>query len=883
MGRPKNIYLIDGNSYVYRAYHAIKGLSNSKGFPTNAIYGFINMLRKILKEKEPEAIVVSFDSPVPTERHRIYEEYKAQRPETPGDLIQQIPYIRRILKALNINIYEVPGYEADDVLATLARGAASQGTDVFIVTGDKDMLQVLDNHIRIYDPMKNRLITKDDVIERFGIPPERIPEIMALTGDPVDNIPGVKGIGEKTACEILRDTTLREVLENPELVKKERMRRLIEENIDMILMSKALSKVDSEVPVELDINDCVLKEPNWDELLEIFRELEFNSLIKEMIPAGMKKGRYEEILDLERLKRIFEGVKEVFSFEIEHSGDNFINADIAGIAFSVRKDEGYYVPVGHHYLGAPAQLSSRDVYGVFRRLFEDESISKAGHNLKSEIMLVNRLGMELRGRLYDTEIASYLLNPNRQNHSLDEVGLEYLNIRKMTLDELLKKRGSFSELSIDEAKEFAGTNTALILELKDLLFRRLREEGLNEVYFNIEMPLLEVLADMELTGIKLDSKILYDISGELVRELTTLQSRIYSIAGEEFNINSPKQLGRVLFQTLGLRPVKKTKTGYSTEVGVLEELAKEHELPGEILNWRSLVKLKNTYVDVLPRLVNKTTGRIHTTFNQTMTATGRLSSSDPNLQNIPIRGEWGMRIREAFTAEKGYVLLSADYSQIELRVLAHLSRDEGLLEAFRSGVDIHTRTAMEIFGVPEEGVTPDMRRVAKTVNFGVVYGISAFGLSEAMGITREDASSYIEQYFEKYSGVKRYTERIIEEAKRLGYVRTLFGRKRAIPELRSSNLQQRNLGIRLAMNTPIQGSAADIIKIAMINIYRRLSSGRFESRMVLQVHDELLFEVKEEELSDIKEIVRYEMENAVSLDLPLKVEVGYGKNWAEAH
>lgn len=877
MKKPANIYLVDGNSYVYRAYHAIRGLSNSKGFPTNAVYGFVNTLLKIIREKEPDALVVSFDSPLPTDRHRVYEEYKAQRPPAPDDLVVQMPYIKRIVQALGIRICEVPGYEADDVLATLAVRSASEGVDAYIVSGDKDMLQVLNEHVWIYDPVKDRVVGREDVLKRFGVPPERVPEIMALTGDTADNIPGVKGIGEKTACEILKEHTIEDILASPGLIRRERLRRLIEENRDAIIVSLTLARVDRDVPVDIDVSECMRREPDWQELLNLFSELEFGTLLK-LIPPQPLSGRYEAVLDPGTLKDLLDAVEPPFAFCVETKGKGPVGAELVGIAFSTGKARGCYVPIaGLGPLDASAAL------GAFRTVLENEKTAKTGHDLKGQILILRRSGVDVKGELRDTMIASYLLNPNRQGHELHDIALEHLHLRIKTLKEVIGRRPSLAEVPLEEAAEFSAANAAVVLELEGILFRRLKDEGLDDVYFGIEMPLIRVLAEMEETGIRVNTSLLRRLSGELERELAALQSRIYLLAGEEFNINSPRQLSAVLFDSLGLKPGKKTKTGYSTEVGVLEELALEHELPGEILNWRTLSKLKSTYVDALPRLVNPETGRIHTSFNQAVTATGRLSSSDPNLQNIPVRGEWGTRIREAFVAEEGYFLLSADYSQIELRILAHLSGDEGLVDAFRNDVDIHTRTASELFGVSGDQVTAEMRRVAKTVNFGVVYGMSAFGLSGAIGSTREDARVYIEQYFEKHPGVRRYVEHVIEDATRDGYVRTLFGRKREIPELRSTNAQKRALGERLAMNTPIQGTAADIIKKAMVNISGRLKAGGLQSRMLLQVHDELVFEVKEEELDAARELIRSEMENAAALSVPVRVEIGYGKNWAEAH
>ncbi|HWR57747.1 MAG TPA: DNA polymerase I [Thermodesulfovibrionales bacterium] len=878
-----NLYLIDGNSYVYRAFYAIKGLTNSKGFPTNAIYGFTNMLLKILREKKPDGILVSFDSPVPTERHRIFEAYKAQRPETPGDLVQQLPHIRRMIRAFNINIYEVPGYEADDLLSTIAVKAAEREADVFIVTSDKDMLQIVDDRIRVYDPVKDRVLDREYVIGKFGVGPERVAEFMALTGDAVDNIPGIKGIGEKTARELLLEVKdIEELLNHPEKIKKEKLRSLVMENAEMVRLSKRLATIDVATPIEVDVKEFGIKEPNWSELLSLFREFEFGSMLK-LIPSAKSERQYETILTIGQLKGLLSSLKGSFAFDIEATGRDALKDNIIGLAISHEKGKACYIPLGHSYENAPAQPDKGDALALTAGIFEAPEIPKIGHNLRYDIEMLRREGIDVRGQLYDTMLASYLINPNRPGHGLGEVSFEYLSYRKKTFQEVVGKRKKFSEVPLEDATAYAAEDAALSFELKELLFEKLKQERLDKLYFDIEMPLIGVLIEMEEAGFKVDVDRLNDMSRELSREIDSIQKRIYFLAGEEFNINSPKQLSRVLFLTLGLKPGKKTKTGYSTELSVLEELAGTHDLPGEILNYRSLSKLKSTYTDVLPELINPDTGRIHTSFNQTVTATGRLSSSDPNLQNIPIRGEWGRRIRQTFIAEPGCLILSADYSQIELRILAHLSEDEGLIDAFSSGVDIHTRTASEIFGVAPDKVTSEMRRVAKTVNFGVIYGISPYGLSEALNISRDNAKTYIDGYFARHEGVKSYIERTLKDAGGKGYVVTMFGRKRSVPELKSRNATTRSLGERLAINSPIQGTAADIIKIAMINLSKGLKEKELRTRMILQVHDELVFELPGEELDTVMKTVKEMMESAASLSVPLKVEIGYGRNWAEAH
>ncbi|MDH5201858.1 MAG: DNA polymerase I [Nitrospirota bacterium] len=886
------IYLIDGNSYAYRAYYAIKSLATSKGLPTNAIYGFTNTLLKIIREKKPDGIAVSFDSPVPTKRHIIFEEYKAHRPETPQGLVEQMPLIRKIISAFNIKMFEMPGYEADDIIGTVAKAAVSEGKDVFIVTSDKDMLQLVGKGIKVYDPMKERILDEEYVTERFGVGPERITEFMALAGDAVDNIPGIKGIGEKTAKELLSGAgSLEELLGNTELIKKEKLKKLIAENTDMIRLSQRLATIDTSVPLTIDTEEFRLKEPDWPVLLSLFREFEFGSLMK-LIPAEISSERnYEIIFSPERLKEIASLIKDAFAIHIVASasgrasggGSNPVTERIVGLALCTEKGRAFYIPVSHSYPEVPAQINKNDVLGMLSSFLRDEKVSKIGHNIKYDIMMLRKEGISVEGTLFDTMIASYLINTNKPNHRLEEVALDYLSKRKKTITEILGKEDSFSKIPIDDAAHYATENAGLSFELKEILFSQLREDYLEKIYFDVEMPLIHVLADMEETGLKIDTDKLNDLSKELEKDLDGIQRRIYFLAGEEFNINSPKQLSRVLFHSLGFQPRKKTKTGFSTEMGVLEELAASHELPREILNYRSLSKLKTTYIDVLPTLVNPESGRIHTSFNQTATATGRLSSSDPNLQNIPIRGEWGKRIREAFIAEKGCLLLSADYSQIELRILAHLSDDEGLINAFRNNIDIHSRTASEIFSLPIDKVNPDIRRIAKTVNFGVIYGISPFGLSEALSITRDEAKTYIEQYFHRHPGVKRYIEITIDEARKKGFVTTLFGRRRAIPELKNQNATIRQQGERLAINSPIQGTAADIIKIAMINIRKRFQEKGLKTRMILQVHDELLFEIPAQELEIVKDIVKKEMEGVTALSVPVRVDINYGKNWAEAH
>jgi DNA polymerase-1 len=874
-----DLYLVDGNSYVYRAYYAIKGLTDSRGRPTGAVFGFTKTLLKMIKERNPDGLIVSFDTPHPTERHEIFEDYKAHRPATPDELIEQAPFVREVLEAMRISVFEMPGFEADDVIATLAMRAVEMEMNVYIVSSDKDMLQLVDDRIKVYDPIKDVVLNEEHVRGKFGVPPERVTEFMALVGDSADNIPGVKGVGEKTAKKLLGQfESIDEMIAHPERIQNQRLKKKILEGVEDIKLSKRLAEINRDVPLQTGADDFRLREPDWEELRAIFREFGFTSLMG-FLPQGRQLERhYETVLELERLSEIEKSIEDEFSIITKINDSD----SLVGFSLSWQKGKAAYVPLAHSYDGVPDQIQKHRALNVVKRLMEDDGISKTGHNLKQDILAMRSEGINMRGQLYETTLASYLLNPMRTDHSLDSMALEHLSRKKKSLKEVAGKRG-FDEVELSLAADYASEEAELAFELKDILFSQLVKEGLEGAYFDVEMPLIYVLSEMEEAGMKIDTVQLNDLSKELQGELDSLQTRIFFLAGEEFNINSPKQLGAVLFERLGLKPGKKKKTGYSTDMSVLEELARTHELPQEILNWRSISKLKNTYVDVLPRLVNPKTGRLHTSFNQTVTATGRLSSSEPNLQNIPVRGTWGKRIREAFIADEGNIIVSADYSQIELRILAHLSEDQVLLDAFKNNVDIHTRTASEIFNIDETSVNQDMRQVAKTVNFGVIYGMTRFGLSEALSIPITEAEMYIDQYFRRHSGVKTYLEHVLEEAKGLGFVKTLSGRKRPVPELRSKNYQMRQFGERLALNSPIQGTAADIIKMAMIDISGKLRSANLKTKMVLQVHDELVFDVPVDEENKVVALVTESMQGAVQLKVPLMVYVGSGSNWAEAH
>ena len=882
------LYLIDGNSYLYRAFYAIRNLSASDGTPTNAIYGFTNMILKILREKSPDYFAVVFDAPGPTHRHEAYEEYKAHRPGMPDDLKPQVPLIKEIISAFNIQRIEKPGYEADDIMAHIAKEAESEGLEVYIVTGDKDMCQVVSPRIKLYDTMKEKVTEEKDVIEKFGIKPSQFPEVIALMGDASDNIPGAPGIGEKTAVKLLKEFgNLENIIDNRENIKNARARNAVSENIENIKLSLELATFHPNVPVDVSVRDLELQDPDWGTLQEYFSRFQFTSLVrlvpKQGVPAH-EKIEYATVLDQASLKEALSSITNEVTIDTETTSPSPMLADLVGISLAADPSKAYYIPVAHSYPGAPEQLSKSDAVSLMKEILEDPKISKTGHNIKYDFIVMKNEGIHINGIAFDTMLSSYLLNPNKANHNLTDAAMEHLGMKKLSFKDVVGKgKKNFSEVSVEDATKYSGEDSAVTLRLKNYFEPQIEKEGLEKLFHEIEVPLIEVLAEMEMAGVRIDLPLMESYSQKMAGELSSIEQRIYFIAGEEFNINSPKQLQEILFERLGLKPTKKTKTGYSTNIDVLEQLALQHELPKEIIEYRGLSKLKSTYVDALPRLVNPKTGRLHTSFNQSVTATGRLSSSDPNLQNIPIRGEWGKKIRAAFIADKGNLLLSSDYSQIELRVFAHLSQDERLIEIFNNDGDVHTGTACELFGVPPEKVSDEMRRSAKTVNFGIVYGISPYGLSQQLGIPPDEAKYYIDTYFARHHGVKDYIDRLIKEAAEKGYVATLLDRKRAIPELKSTNKNLKQLGERLATNTPIQGSAADIIKVSMINIWKRLGKENLEAKMLLQVHDELLFEVPEKEKDTVEQMVREEMESAVKLRVPLKVDIGIGENWAEAH
>ena len=892
----KKLFLIDGNSFCYRAFYAIRALTNSKGYPTNAIYGFVTMLNKIVKDNKPDMLAVAFDLKGPTFRHKKYEDYKIQRKPMPDDLVSQIPYIKKIVAAYNIPIFEVEGYEADDVLATLARKAEEKDIETFIATGDKDALQIVDSHIKVYSTHQEGLIyDADKVKEEYGVEPGRMIDIMSLMGDAIDNIPGVKGIGEKTAVELIAEFgSLDGVYKNIDKVKSDARKKLLNENKEMAYLSRELAVLDENVPLKIDFKELELKEPDREKLLGFFKDLEFKSLLKDVTPKGTLKSSYEMVEDEKVFVKLVEelsGLKE-FAFDFETTSEDPMLATPVGVSFSWKIGHAVYVPMYPAPSSAMQNIQKRcgvdiDIaLAALKPIFEDEKIKKVGQNIKYEYIVLANYDIELKGISFDTMVASYVLNPSKLNHNLEDICLEYLSHKMTTpIQELLGKGKTaitMDKVDVKKVADYCCEDSDVTLRLKKILEKDIADKGLDQLFHDVEIPLIKVLAIMEINGVSIDKEYLAGLSKEMEHKLGKLTKEIYEIAGEGFNINSPKQLSKILFEKLKLPIVKKTKTGISTNEEVLVKLAAKHKLPKLLLEYRELAKLKSTYIDSLPELINPKTGRVHTSFNQTVTATGRLSSSEPNLQNIPIKTDEGKKIRKAFipSSDKN-VLLSADYSQIELRILAHLSGDKELTKAFKEGLDIHAYTASLVFGVKEKDVTAEMRGMAKTVNFGIVYGMSPYGLSQSLGIGVDKAKEFIDAYFERYPDVRQYLEGLITEAREKGFVTTILGRRRYIPEINNQNMQIRQFAERTAINAPIQGSAADVIKVAMIAINEKLLKGGMKTKMTLQVHDELVFDCPEAELDKAGKIVREGMEEVIKLRVPVEAHIEVGKNWLE--
>lgn len=903
----KRIMVVDGHSLAYRAFFALPGdLSSEAGIPTNAIYGFLRMLLAAMNQEKPEGVMVAFDKAAPTFRHEEFEGYKAHRKPMPDDLRVQVPIIKQILDAMGIPVLEVEGYEADDILGTVARQAEEQGYDAILLTGDRDSLQLVSDRIKVMLTRKGitdlDILDRQKVIERYGFGPEHVPDYKGLMGDASDNIPGVPGIGEKTAQKLVAEWgTIENILDNIDSVSPPRVREAIREHREQALMSKRLALINTNAPVTVDLEACCRPKADRDKLKELLSGLGMKSIIKQLgigqeaAPAGREPGRESgaetrgfSVTVVDGQNGLEEAVREIstaprFALEVVLAPGRTMQADILAVHIALEDGRCFHIPVTP---GSGAAVEA------LKPLLEDEARKKLCHDSKTKIEAFKLRGVDLRGVEFDSAIAAYLANPEAKNDEIPDVARQWLSRDLVRLDDAVRQVGDAGRgrpnVNVETvAREPVARAIAAMLlslyELRDTLLARIEVDGMTELYEKVEMPLTRVLAEMEMTGVKVDPVALRELSRSMESRIEALTKEIYELAGEPFNINSTKQLGTLLFEKMGLPALKKTKTGYSTDAEVLEELADRHEIVGKILDYRALVKLKSTYADALGSLINPNTGRIHTTFNQTVTATGRLSSADPNLQNIPVRTPEGRKIREVFVpGEPGWLILSADYSQIELRVLAHISGDEVLRDSFIKGQDIHARTAAEVFGVRLEDVTPEMRSRAKAVNFGIVYGISDYGLARNIKVSRREAKAFIDAYFDRYRGVKRYMEEIVQEARVKGYVTTLLNRRRYLPDLRSRNVALRKFAERTAMNTPIQGTAADIIKLAMVQVHRKLKESGLRARLLLQVHDELVFEVPEEEVEVLTRLVTHTMEHVVELSVPLKVEAKAGPNWMEA-
>ena len=893
MPKRKTFYLVDGSSYIFRAFFGVRQLSTSKGFPTNALYGFINMLQKVIREEKPDYLVVAFDSPDKTFRHKIYPDYKANREAPPEELAKQFPYFEPLVQAYGLSSVRRPGFEADDIIGTLAKKGIQEGLEVVIVSGDKDMMQLISPNVYMLDTMKNKKFIDKEVVEKFGVQADKVVEVMGLMGDSSDHVPGVAGIGPKIAAELIQKFgTIESLYKRINEVEKKKVKEKLEHDKENAFMSRELVSIDTEM--DLEFNSDLMKPGKIDsaKLKKMFEEFEFVSFLEGMqgeVTNSLKIDRsgYKTILTEKSLNDLIKSLvkKKSFVFDVETTNKRPVWARMVGISFSFEEGNACYLPLVHRYLGSPDQLELKAVCEKLKPIFEDKRIKKCGHNIKYDLIVMANEGIALDGVGFDTMIASYLLNPSSRGHGLDALTMEYFGHKNLTYKEMVgagNREIGFDEVEVNRATEYAAEDSDMTWRLKGKLQPQLKDSTL-KLYKEIELPLLEVLAEIELNGVYVDRKHLTELSSKIDKQLLRLEKDIYVLADEEFNINSPKQLSVILFEKLKLPVIKKTKTGYSTDVSVLELLVAEHKLPKQILSYRQLAKLKSTYVDALPGEIFKNTGRVHTSFNQTVAATGRLSSSNPNLQNIPIRSDMGKEIRKAFTAEGDNMLLSADYSQIELRLLAHLSKDRALKDAFDKGEDIHARTAADIFGSSLDKVDENSRRMAKAVNFGIIYGLSAFGLSRQLNISRKDAKDFIDQYFLLYSKVRGFMDNTIAEARECGYTLTMFNRRRYLPDLKSDNRQIRESAERVAINSPIQGSAADLIKVAMIRLSRNLKKMKLNSKMILQVHDELVFECPVREKKEIESLVRKEMEEACTLSVPLVVDIGWGKNWNEAH
>ena len=889
----KTLYLIDGTAYIHRAFHAIRGLANSKGLPTNAAYGFARMLIKLIHDWTPVYAAMFFDSKAPTFRHDIYVDYKANRPPMPEEMAVQIPYIKAITQGFNIPIIEQEGYEADDLIGTYARIAEDGGFFVIMVTGDKDFVQLITDNCIIWDPMKDIHIDRDSVRETYEIEPRQMIDVLGLAGDTSDNIPGVPGIGQKTAINLLKTyADMADLYERIDTLKSAKQREKLLAHKDQAFLSRDLAAIytDVQVPYELEVFKRRAEDPQ--KLGRLFQELEFRQLQKDYPAETEEKAHvYRAVRDEAALSELIAALKksEIFAVDTETTSLNPMAAELVGISMAIEAHRAFYIPCAHVGEGADRQLDRQTVLDRLKPVLEDPAIHKIGQNIKYDWIVLRRCGVDLAGVVFDTMVASYLINPGKRVHNLDQIALDHLGHKMISYQEAVREGDHtldcFDQVAVDKAAEYAGEDADITLQAYHIFRPMLEDAGLTPLFEKVEMPLIRVLMKMEETGIRVDKDRLREFSKDLAAQIEQTEAGIYAQAGEEFNINSPQQLGRILFEKLKLPTQKKTKkkTGYSTDVDVLTALSERHELPALILHHRSLAKLKSTYVDALFDLINPNTGRIHTSYNQTVTATGRLSSSNPNLQNIPIRTEAGRDVRRAFIPRDGWSFVSLDYSQVELRLLAHYSNDQILIGSFQADEDVHTRTAAEVFHADPVSVTDELRRQAKVINFGIIYGMGAYSLSRELGISHKMAQTIIDQYFTRYCGVKRFIDETIEAARQTKQVATELGRIRFLPDIDSENKNVRAFAERTAVNTPIQGTAADLIKLAMIRADQFLADQGLRSAMLLTVHDELVFEVPPDELMTIQTGVKEIMETIWSFKVPLKVNVSVGSDWAEAH
>ncbi|NQV13925.1 DNA polymerase I [bacterium] len=904
--KPGIIYLIDGSALVYRSHFAFirQPLINSKGQLVSAIYGFMNALLRLMAKEQPEYLAVVMDTKEKTFRHHRYPNYKATREKMPDDLAVQLPVIDDIVNKLNIPYLKQEGFEADDIIGTIATQASAAGLEVKILTGDKDFAQLVDEQVQILNPRDNSIWTPDYVIEKWGVPPEKIIDLLGLMGDASDNVPGVPGVGPKTALKLIAEYGgMFELYEHLDDVKNPKLKLKLEENREMAFLSRELVTIKTDMETVPTWDEIRSKSPDIESVRAVFQEFELFNLMKPLDdvrvlyddgsgPQKSTKARnYTVVKHIPELMELVQSLsgKAMVAFDLETTGLDVLTTEIVGLSFSWEADQGVYVAV--NYPNPPEGCFTRDdIQTILRELkpfWDSKTVQKTGHNLKFDLSVLKSYGIQVQGVAFDSQIAAYLVNPGGRGYGMNDLSVQYLGIEPIHIEELIgkgKDQITMDRVDLHRISEYAAEDSDIAFQLFEILSAKIKEDGLSRVFEEIDLPLMPVLMDMEREGTFVDADILGEMSISLGQEMERLQTAIFAEAGEEFNLASPRQVAEILFEKQGIKPIRKTKTGYSTDVNVLQILAKEHAIPRYMLDYRQVVKLKSTYTDTLPLLIHEKTGRIHSNFNQTIAATGRLSSTNPNFQNIPVRTELGRDIRKAFRPqEAGYKILAADYSQIELRLMAQYSQDERLIQAFKNGEDIHTATAAHVFGTDLFGVTPDQRRRAKVVNFGIMYGAGPFRMSNELEISHSEAAELIAEYFATYPRIRNYLDDTLEFARKNKFVQTRFGRKRPIPDIDASNAMSRQGAERVATNMPIQGTAADIIKLAMIKVHERMRTQDLKSKMILQVHDELVFEALDSEVDQLSSLVKETMEHTTELDIPLTVDIGIGDNWLEAH